>query len=193
MCANAQKFPTMLSRFLSPIKTVSFALLFLLVSSLSLGQTPQNEAKKAPTQLELDAEAIKKELIDLNRELYRFEESLLHPNNTQLVVFLSLAEGTRFQLDSLELQLDGQLISSHLYQDQEITAILGGCIQRLYIVRITTGKHKLSGKFNGKGRANYYKRDKSLFFTKDKGAKYLQIVISDSPADGAPLFKVKQW
>jgi len=140
------------------------------------------------------AENLKKQLIELNRELYQFEEDLLYPANTQVAVFLSISAKSSFLLDSVELLLDEKLITSHLYKEKEISALKRGGIQRLYVGSLSDGKHKLTARFNGQGANDrYFRRKKSLPFIKEQNAKYIQLVVTEYEPTREPLFKVKQW
>lgn len=138
--------------------------------------------------------ALKNDIVKLNQDLYRFEEQLLYPVETQMAVFLALAPDTRFSLDSIELNLNDTLISSYIYQDKEIAALKTGGIQRLYVGSLADGRHKLSASFNGQGsNSRYFKRKKALKFEKRQKAKYIQLIVSEDKRTGEPLFKVRQW
>lgn len=159
-----------------------------------------NQQKKLPppnanlNAIVNEAEKIKKDIIDLNRRLYQFEEALLYPSNTQLAVFLSYADNNAFSLDSVDLQLDDKLVSSSLYQEAELAALKNGGIQRIYLGSLADGKHKLTVQFNGQGRNDsYFRRKKALSFIKEEQARYIQLIVSEDRATGEPLFKVKQW
>ncbi len=69
-----------------------------------------------PEELTLDGdiEALKKEVLSLNRDLFILEEDLLFPANTQFSVFLSMNAGALFSLDSIQLKIDDKNISNHL-------------------------------------------------------------------------------
>ena len=141
-----------------------------------------------------EVEKIKQEIIKINQDLYHFQESLLYPANTQLAIFLSYAEKSAFVLDSVEINLDGQLVSSVLYKDTEIEALKKGGIQRVYLGSLSDGKHKLSIQFNGQGQNDrYFRRKKILSFVKEEQARYIQLIVSDNNSTGEPVFKVKQW
>jgi hypothetical protein len=141
-----------------------------------------------------EVEKIKQEIIKINQDLYHFQESLLYPANTQLAVFLSYAENSVFALDSIEINLDGQLVASALYRDTEIEALKKGGIQRVYLGSLSDGKHKLTIQFNGQGQNDrYFRRKKILSFVKEEQARYIQLIVSDNNSTGEPVFKVKQW
>ena len=141
-----------------------------------------------------EAEKIKQEIIKINQDLYRFQESLLYPANTQLAIFLSYADNSSFVLDSIEITLDGQMVSSALYRETEVEALKKGGIQSVYLGSLSDGQHKLSMQFNGQGRNDrYFRRKKILSFVKEEKARYIQLIVSDNNTTGEPVFKVKQW
>ena len=56
--------------------------------------------------LDEDVQDLKKQVLDLNRDLFLLEEELLFPSNTQTAVFISMDVGEFFGLDSVELKID---------------------------------------------------------------------------------------
>jgi len=141
-----------------------------------------------------EAEALKKKMIKLNRDLYFFEKELLYPTNTQLAVFLSLAPESSLIVDSIELLLDKKTIATYIYKENEISALKKGGIQRVFLGSLSDGKHDLTVKFNGQGANNrYFKREKKIKFTKENDAKFIQMMVSESKTTREPLFKFKQW
>ena len=56
--------------------------------------------------LDEDVQGLKKQVLDLNRDLFLLEEELLFPSNTQTAVFISMDVGEFFGLDSVELRID---------------------------------------------------------------------------------------
>ena len=95
-----------------------------------------------------EAEKIKKEIIQINQELYKFQEELLYPTNTQLAIFLSYSEKTAFVLDSIEINLDGNLVSSALYRDSEIDALKKITSEIKKPITCIIGGSKVSTKIN---------------------------------------------
>lgn len=181
----------------SSLHTLVLCVLFCIPAVSAQSPAPsaeELEAQKALQALNQEVANLKLDILELNRDLYRFEEQLLHPVETQIAVFLSLAPDTRFSLDSIELHLDDTLISSYLYQEKEISALRSGGTQRLYVGSLSDGKHKLSASFNGQGASSrYFRRKKSMKFVKSQKAKYIQLIVSEDQRTGEPLFKVKQW
>jgi hypothetical protein len=150
----------------------------------------------APDTRALDEEiqAIKKEVVDLNRDLFVLEEELLFPANTQVAVFLSMDVGEFFALDTVELRVDDKQVAKYLYTPREAEALLKGGVQRLYLGNLRVGNHELVALFTGKGpNGQDYSRGAQLKFEKSVGAKYLELKIADRQRKRQPEFEIKDW
>lgn len=144
--------------------------------------------------LDQDVQALKKQVVDVNRDLFVLEEELLYPANTQVAVFVSMDVGAFFGLDTVTLKLDDKDVSNYLYTEREAQALLKGGVQRLYIGNLKVGDHELVAFFTGKGpNQRDYKRGATLKFKKGVGAKYLELKISDKQVKEQPEFIVKEW
>jgi hypothetical protein len=144
--------------------------------------------------LDEEIQAIKKEVVDLNRDLFVLEEELLFPANTQVAVFLSMDVGDFFALDTVELRLDNKQVTKYLYTAREAEALLKGGVQRLYLGNMRVGSHELVALFTGKGpNGQDYSRGAQLKFEKSVGAKYLELKISDRERKRQPEFEIKDW
>jgi hypothetical protein len=141
-----------------------------------------------------DVQSLKKQLVDLNRDLFRLEEELLYPASTQVAVFLSLDVGTFFALDSVTLELDDKEVANYLYTEREVQALHRGGVQKLFLGNLKAGEHEIVAYFTGKGpHERDYRRGTTLKFEKAVGAKYLELRISDREASLQPEFVVRQW
>jgi hypothetical protein len=144
--------------------------------------------------LDQDIQGLKKETVDLNRDLFILEEELLFPANTQVAVFLSVDVGDFFGLDSVQLKIDQKEVINYLYTQREREALLKGGVQRLYVGNLKVGTHELVAFFNGKGPNDRpYKRGASIHFEKGVGAKYLELKIDDRQRKLEPEFEIKDW
>jgi hypothetical protein len=151
---------------------------------------------KTPNRQALDTQiqTLKQEVIELNRDLLALEEELLFPANTQVAVFLSMDVGTLFQLDSVQVKFDDNVVASYLYTDREVQALYRGGVQRLYLGNLRSGSHELVAVFTGKGPHNRdYRRGATLTFDKATGPKYIELQIRDETRSQQPEFHVKEW
>ena len=141
-----------------------------------------------------DVQDLKKQLIDLNRDLFKLEEELLYPASTQVAVFLSVDVGTFFALDSVTLKVDDKEVANYLYTEREVQALHRGGVQKLYLGNLKAGEHEITAFFTGKGpHERDYRRGTTLKVEKAVGAKYVELRISDREASLQPEFVVRQW
>ncbi len=137
---------------------------------------------------------MKKDVIELNKDLFVLEEELLFPANTQVAVFLSMDVGSFFALDSVTIKIDNKEVANYLYTAREADALLKGGVHRIYLGNQKVGKHELVAFFTGKGPVERdYRRGASITFEKGVGAKYLELKITDRVSKHQPEFTVKDW
>src|SRR5262249_15597835 len=85
---------------------------------------------------------IKSDARRMSAELSQLEEKLLYPSETQVAIFVELAKGDTMRLDTVRLQIDGQLVAQYIYSAKELQALRKGGVQRIYVGNVTTGDHK---------------------------------------------------
>jgi hypothetical protein len=144
--------------------------------------------------LDQEVQGLKKDVIEMNKDLFVLEEELLFPANTQVALYLSMDVGAFFALDSVTVKIDNKEVKNYLYTAREADALLKGGVQQIYIGNLKAGKHELVAFFNGKGPAERdYRRGATLTFEKGVGAKYLELKITDRVAKHQPEFIIKDW
>lgn len=106
----------------------------------------------SPQRRSLDEQVqeIKSDVLRIAAELSLLEEKLLYPSDTQVSLFISLAEGEKSRLDSVEIRIDGEVVASHIYSFKELEALRKGGVQRIYTGNLTTGEHRLDVSVFGK-------------------------------------------
>jgi len=140
------------------------------------------------------AQTLKQDVMELNRDLLALEEELLFPASTQVAVFVSMDVGALFDLDSVEIKLDDKVVAHYLYTQREIDALRRGGVHRLYLGNLRTGKHELVAFFTGKGPHDRdYRRGATLDFEKQTDPKYIELQIKDVTRNLQPEFRVKEW
>jgi len=153
--------------------------------------------EQTPTEfktLDQEVQGMKKDVIDLNKDLFVLQEELLFPANTQVAIYVSMDVGAFFALDSVTLKIDNKEVKNYLYTAREAEALLKGGVQELYLGNLKVGKHELVAFFTGKGPVERdYKRGATITFDKGVGAKYLELKITDRVTKHQPEFKIKDW
>lgn len=171
-------------------------ILFSIISSISAhaaednAGAPSNELRSLDSQIQ----TLKKEVLDLNRDLFMLEEELLFPSNTQISVFLSLDIGTLFQLDSVQVRLNDKIVANHLYTKSEVDALKRGGVQRIFMGNLPSGKHEIVAYYTGIGPNNRpYKQGSTTIIEKTSAAQFIELKISDDISKQQPTFEVKVW
>ena len=144
--------------------------------------------------LDADIEALKKEVLSLNRDLFILEEDLLFPANTQFSVFLSMDAGALFGLDSVQLKIDDKNVANHLYPERELAALKRGGVQRLYIGNLPSGEHEIVAIFTGIGpKGRDYRRGETIVIEKTTEPQFVEFMIADDTGKEQPQFDVRVW
>ena len=152
------------------------------------------ESREQFRGLDENVQNLKKEVLDLNRDLFLLEEELLFPANSQVAFFISMDVGEYFELDSVNLKIDGKEVSNYLYTEREVGALVRGGVHRMHMANLKTGDHELIAVFTGAGpHTRNYRRGATLTFNKGIGAKYLELEITDRVKKQQPEFVIKEW
>ena len=161
---------------------------------LILPGLPLAEQATEKTSLDDDVQSLKKQVVELNRDLFTLEEELLFPSNTQVSVFLSMDVGNFFDLDSVKVKIDNKEVADYLYTERQVEALIRGGVQRIHLGNLKTGEHELVAVFTGKGpHGRDYKRGATAKFKKGLGPKYVELKIVDQTGNFQPEFAVKEW
>jgi hypothetical protein len=93
--------------------------------------------------LDEQVQEVKSDVLAIAAELRQLEEKLLFPSNTQLAIFVSLAEEDAIEIDSVKIEIDGEPVARHVYSFKELEALRKGGVQRIYTGNVPTGKHQI--------------------------------------------------
>ncbi len=148
----------------------------LLLSVAAYGQEISKEQIKG---LDEQVQEIKSDVLGIASELNQLEEKLLYPSNTQIAVFVSLASGETFRLDSVEIRLDGKPVAHHLYSFKELEALQKGGVQRIYTGNIQSGDHDFQVFVIGKtGEDADFQKSEQFKINKGVGPKIVEISLA---------------
>jgi len=141
----------------------------------------QDNSREQMRSLDEQVQEVKSDVLGIAAELSHLEERLLYPSNTQVSVFVSLAEGETLQLDSVQVQIDGALVAHHIYSFKELEALQKGGVQRIYTGNIPTGEHQLEVAVAGKlPSSGDFSESESFSFSKDVEPRLVGITLGGS-------------
>ncbi|MDX2479503.1 MAG: hypothetical protein QNK24_04095 [Desulfuromusa sp.] len=158
------------------LRVVLSGILICLWSCVVYGQDVTREQIKG---LDEQVQEIKSDVLSIAAELNQLEEKLLYPSHTQISMFMALAEGEQFRLDSVKILLDGQLVAQHLYTFKELEALQMGGVQRIYTGNIKTGGHDVQVSLSGKSAGGSdLERSDSFKIHKGVGPSIVEITLA---------------
>ena len=139
----------------------------------------QEVSKEQIKGLDEQVQEIKSDVLGIAAELGQLEEKLLYPSSTQVAIFVSLAGGETFRLDSVEIQLDGAPVAHHLYSFKELEALRKGGVQRIYTGNIRSGEHDLQVRLLGKNEGGTdFEKSGRFKVAKDVGPKIVEVSLA---------------
>jgi hypothetical protein len=168
----------------------------LVLLGLASAASGSDERGQVPSFAAIDREvqAIKQEMLDINRDLSVLEGELLYPPEHRLTVFLSLGGNSAMAIDALKIDLDGESLVHHSYSDAEMEALRKGGVHRVYIGSIEKGEHVLRAQLSGTGpRDKVFDIVNSARFTKLQGTRYVELLVSESTLRGIPRLTIQSW
>lgn len=143
--------------------------------------------------LDGQVQEIKSDVLNIASELSILEERLLYPSNTQIAVFVSIDKDEDFRLDAIELEINGELATHHIYSFNELEALQKGGVQRIYTGNIPTGDHQLNVTMMGKLESGEdFTESDSFAFAKGIKPKALGVTLA-GPGLGDNVIQVGDW
>ncbi len=171
------------------VKGIFLVLSLLYMSAVNAEQVGSQQIKGLDEQVQ----DIKKDVLDLTTELSQLEEKLLYPSNTQVALFVALTGNKKFQLDSMQVEIDNKIVAEHVYTFKELEALQEGGVQRIYTGNIKTGDHNLIISFIGRTESDdEYKRSKKYIITKAVGPKFVEIILAGKKTSDQKIH-FKDW
>jgi len=169
------------------------SLLVLLACSPVAMSSAQDLSAEDIRSLDGQVQEIKSDVLSIASELSNLEERLLYPSNTQIAVFVSIADDETFRLDAVQIEINGELATHHIYSFKELEALQKGGVQRIYTGNIATGDHQLSVTMLGKLKSGKdFNASDSFAFAKGVRPKSLGITLA-GPGFGNSGIQVGDW
>lgn len=153
----------------------------------------QDKSGSDMRSLDGQVQEIKSDVLSIASELSILEERLLYPSGTQIALFVAIAEDERFRLDAVQIEIDGELATHHIYSFKELEALQKGGVQRIYTGNIATGDHELNVTVIGKLKnGNDFNESDSFVFAKGVKPKVLGITLA-GPESGKSGIQLGDW
>lgn len=152
---------------------IIFLLLWISIAIAPL--CAEQVSKEQIKGLDEQVQDIKKDVLDISSELSLLEEKLLFPSNTQISIFVSLADGAKYEPDAIKVKLDDKNIADHIYSFKEADAMKRGGVQRVYTGNVQTGEHTIQVSVIGKSGGSKESDTGKHSITKGVGPQFVEI------------------
>jgi len=165
----------------------------LLLAAAPLSGVAQDLSGDNIRSLDGQVQEIKSDVLNIASELNTLEERLLFPSHTQVSMFVSIAENDEFRLDAVQVEINGELATHHIYSFKELDALQNGGVQKIYTGNLTTGDHQLNVTMIGQLKnGKEFSETGQFVFTKEIKPKALGITLA-GPGFGTDVIKVGDW
>jgi len=145
-------------------------------------------------ELDVEAENVLREVLELSSDLAIIEEQHVNPPKNQLLVLVTLQPSKFFELDFVELQIDDQVVAAYPYTEKDIAAMVRGGGHRLYLSNLPAGTHDLKAKFVGKvPRDPDYRGEANFKFISGVNRTLIELYINSGENNSFPQFTIREW
>ena len=176
------------------LKQLGSALQTFVLSLVCLLVSPSLVTANEGDSLDREIQQIRSEVAALSQTLFDLEESVLHPADTQVAVFLTLKDKEGLELDTVELYVDGTPVASHLYTDQERKSLRRGGVQTLYMGNLPHGRHSIKAILTARSaNERFIRREMRHEFTKRPGETRIQMALDAAAPDYEPVVSFQEW
>jgi hypothetical protein len=160
----------------------------MLLVWLAVAGSARADSQDSMQGLDEQVQEVKSDVLAIATELKQLEEKLLYPSDTQVAVFVWLAEGDAIEIGSVRIQIDGKLVAHHIYEFKELEALRKGGVQRIYTGNLPTGEHRIevsaSGTLPG---GSDFDESESFSFRKDVEPKIIDLGLVGRTVGGVQI------
>ncbi|MDH5547940.1 MAG: AraC family transcriptional regulator [Gammaproteobacteria bacterium] len=172
------------------MKRIVLIVLHMLVSGFAYAESADIELQF----LDDRAIEIKREFIDIGKDMHIFERQNTFPDEQRVSVFLTVDVGEFFRLHSLKIVIDNETVAQRDYHDHETDGLEKGAANRVYIGNFAQGEHRMTAFIEGVGPRNQpYKKALRYKFMKGAPPVFLELRLRDKESRLQPEMLVKQW
>lgn len=168
-----------------------------LFALLMLGMTASSglltSAHASEANLPADLQAMKMDLLTLNREISQLENELLFPS-AETAVVVAVEAGSGIKVVDINLSINDKPVGYHFYNDQEFAALGKGGMHRLYAGNLPSGQHTLKAVITGyEPSGNDFQRTVTYTFTKGTQRKVVEIRAGVNASRTQGDFRFREW
>ncbi len=118
------------------------------------------------------------------------------PPRDQLLVLVSLLPDERFELEAVQVKIDGDFAVFHEYSATEIEALAAGGAHRLLLKHLPPGRHELVARWVGKvhkAKEEEVVREVRWAFRSGESRRVVELALTQGEAQSFPRFSLREW
>ncbi|MCW5828670.1 MAG: hypothetical protein KIT79_05085 [Deltaproteobacteria bacterium] len=165
------------------------------LSLVFLGLAPLGLSAQDVRSVDDEINDLRSKLVKINADLDELEKDLLLPRMSAVKIFLTSSSGRDFQLEQVKVLLNGKVVGSHVYRQEENIALDNGGAQELYMGPISEGEHTIQAQFSGvdslKTKVNRAIQIK--FRGRSRVLSFVELKVSYDRTKRAPDFTYDIW
>lgn len=139
-------------------------------------------------------QTIKSGVLALGQDLSMLDKGMLSFSGNPLVVYLSSDIDEIFELQAIEVELNGNLIARKEMVPSVMSAMQRGGAQRVIVKELPLGDYQLKATMIGKiGKGRDHRTSVILTFSKESRPKTVELRVSNRRERFLPEFVVREW
>ncbi len=139
-------------------------------------------------------QTIKSSILALGQDLSMLDKGMLSFSGNPLVVYLSSDIDDIFELQAVELELNGNFIVRKEMIPNVMNALQHGGAQRVVVKELPQGDYQLKATMIGKvGKGHDHRTSVTLTFSKENRPKTVELRVSNARERFLPEFVVREW
>ena len=168
----------------------NFFLLVFCTASVA-GELPLS---KEYLSLDKRVQTIKASVLALGQDLSLLEKGMLSFSGNPLVVYLSSDIDEAFELQAVELEINGNFVARKELLPEVLEALQRGGAQRFVVKELPEGDYQLRATMYGKvGKGREHRANIVLSFSKENHPKTIELRVSNVRERFLPEFVVREW
>lgn len=163
---------------------------------LSIGSAVAADVALAKEYQNLDRriQTLKAAVLSLGQDLSLLDKGMLAYSGNPLIVYLSTDIDDAFELQAVELELNGNFVARQEFPPETLDAIQKGGALRFPPKDLPPGDYQLKAVMIGKvGKGREHRANITLSFTKEKKPKTIELRVSNVRERFLPEFVVREW
>lgn len=155
-------------------------------AEISLGKEYQNLDKRIQT--------LKTSVLSLGQDLSLLDKGMLAFSGNPLIVYLSTDIDDAFELQALELEINGSFVARQEFLPNTLQSLQRGGAQRFLVKELPSGDYQIRASMVGKvGKGRDHRASTVYSFAKEKKPKTIEFTVSNIRERFLPELTVREW